>query len=131
MRLGRILTAFVVLLFGFVAVSPAYSAAAYTPLGDACSTAPNSATCQGRGNGSTNPLTGTNGTIMRIINIISVVGGVAAVIILVVTGIRMAASQGDAKTISETKKAIIAVLVGLVVLGIARLLVSLIVKGVM
>ena len=129
-KMARIAVSFGLFL-GFVGFGPVgFAQGAYTPLNDACSTAPNSATCKSRGTGIENPVTGANGTIMRVINIISVIGGVIAVLIMIVAGIRMAASQGDPKAISEAKKAIVAVLIGLAVLATARLIVSLIIKGV-
>lgn len=117
----------IMLLLGVVAPAPLY---AYNPLDDACSGAgSDSATCKTAAP-TKNPLTGKNGTIMRVANIMALFGGVAAMFILVINGIRYATSTGDAQTVSQAKKGIIAALVGLVVIALARVLVALVVKGV-
>ncbi len=130
----RLLT---ILVFCAVVLGLAYSflpgvaSAAYDPFKQACSAsgANGSVVCQ-TSPVTKNPLTGTQGTLTRIANIVALIAGVAAVVMIVISGIRYSTSSGDSKDISEAKKGIIAALIGLVVIVIARLLVSLIAKGV-
>lgn len=55
-----------------------------------------------------------NGPIQDVINILLYVAGIAAVIVIVVGGIRYITSDGDANQANQAKKAIIYAIVGLV-----------------
>lgn len=110
----------------FTAVLPSY---AYDPLSDACAGQSQSATCNSHGTGTTNPLTGTDGIILKVANAIAILAGAAAIIMLIISGIRYVTSNGDSQAISNAKRGIISALVGLLVIGIARVLVALVVKG--
>lgn len=74
-------------------------------------------------NGGTNGVYGTGGAILIAINIISIVGGVAAVIIIIISGIRLAVSGGDTNQVNSARNSIIYAFVGLVVISAAELIV--------
>jgi hypothetical protein len=90
------------------------------PLSVACSQTPDSDVCRSRATTAQNPISGTGGILIRASNIIAVVTGVAASIMIIIAGIRYTMSQGDAKSVSGAKNQIIYSLVGIVVVILAR-----------
>ncbi|HEY1835815.1 MAG TPA: pilin [Candidatus Saccharimonadales bacterium] len=68
--------------------------------------------------------TGTiNQTLKNVVDLLSAIAGVIAVIMLIVGGIKYITSSGDASNISGAKNTIIFALVGLVVVALAQALV--------
>lgn len=57
------------------------------------------------------------------INTVSYIGGAAAVIILIVSGIRMIVSNGDSNAVTESRNGVIYSLVGIIVIIFAQTLV--------
>lgn len=85
-------------------------------LGPACQgAAADSAVCQ-QGQGVTqNPLVGANGIITRVTQIIVMVVGFAAVLMIIISGFRYITSAGDPTGVNGAKNGIIYAVVGLVV----------------
>jgi uncharacterized membrane protein len=81
-----------------------------------------SAVCQDSNpaHGTGNPLLGPNGTIRKATTILSVIAGVVAVIIIVICGLRMVVSGGDAARVKQAREGIIYALIGLVVIILAQ-----------
>ena len=89
------------------------------------------AVCQGLGS-----VTGDNGcvadvddadvdsTIQTVINILSLVGGVIAVIMIIIGGIRYVTSSGDSGSTASARNTIIYALVGLVIIALAQVIVQ-------
>ncbi len=71
-------------------------------------------------------LFGPDGVITKIINIFSVVLGVAAVIVIMISAIRFISSNGDPATISSARSAIIFAIIGLVVAAVSQAVVQLV-----
>lgn len=67
-----------------------------------------------------NPITGTEGVILLVANVLAIISGVIAVIIMIVAGITMMTSSGDAQKIKNSRNAIIYAIVGIVVVVLAR-----------
>src|ERR1700691_1844063 len=88
----------------------------------------NSAVCNGKSN--TDPLTGTNGVILKITNIVAIVAGIAAVIILIIGGLRYVTSGGDSGSVASAKSTIIYALIGLVVIALAKTIIAYVVSKV-
>jgi hypothetical protein len=65
-------------------------------------------------------ITGPNGTLGRVADLLTVVVGIAAVIVIIISGFRYALSNGDANAITAAKNSIIYALVGVVVTILAR-----------
>lgn len=114
-------------LFGLISLQPAI-VAADDPLfnGDGnsklCSgDAVSSAVCQDRTD--KNPLTGSDGLLIKIANIISWVAGAAAIIVILVSAIRYITSGGDAGKVSSAKGALINATIGLIVIILSRTLI--------
>lgn len=101
----------------------------YDPFGNACSSSGANSTVCNTQNASKNPLTGSNGTLLKIANILAVIAGVAAVIMIILAGFRYVTADGDDQAISNAKKSIIGALVGLIVIVLAKFLVTMVAKG--
>jgi hypothetical protein len=87
-----------------------------------------SATCAART--SDNPLTGTNGTLYKISLIVSVVAGVVAVIVILLSGYRYITSGGDSQKAATAKNTLVGALVGLAVISLAQLIISTVVRSI-
>lgn len=71
-------------------------------------------------------LFGPEGVITKIINIFSVILGVAAVIVIMISAVRFITSNGDPATISSARSAIIFAIIGLVVAAVSQVVVQLV-----
>jgi hypothetical protein len=81
--------------------------------------APTSAYCN-ETNNTTNNITGTGGIILKAVNIISIIAGVAAVAVIIIGGLRYVLSGGDSNATKGAKDMIIFAIVGLVVIVAAQ-----------
>lgn len=84
--------------------------------------------CKNKGDGGSNdqgknPILGPNGILTKVISILSIGAGIVAVIIIIVSGLRIATSNGDSNTIASARQSIIYSLVGLVVVVVAQIIV--------
>lgn len=75
-----------------------------------------------------NPLFGKDGVVTKGVNIFTLVVGVIAVIMMLVSGVRFVLSAGDANTTTSARNGIIYAVVGLVIVVLAQLIVSLVLK---
>jgi hypothetical protein len=64
-----------------------------------------------------------NNTIKRVVNIFSVIAGIAAVFMVIIGGFRYVTSGGDPGTVSSAKKTVLYALIGVVVVAMAQTLV--------
>lgn len=76
------------------------------------------------------PLTGNNGVIVKAANIFALVAGIAAVIIIIIAGINFIMSSGDAAKTGRARETIIYAAVGIVVIVLARTIITFIVSRV-
>lgn len=110
-------------------------AAAWDPFGGAgCDGAGSTSTvCNDAKNQQThpnqNPLTGSDGLLLKIANIIAVIAGVAAVIIILLAGLRFIQSGGVSEDVAGARRAIVYASVGLVIIVLARTLLGLILNA--
>ena len=74
------------------------------------------------------PITGPNGIIMKIANLVAFVAGTAAVLMIIFAGFRLIKSGGDSSKVTVARETIIYSLVGLVVIVAARLIVGLVIS---
>jgi hypothetical protein len=63
-------------------------------------------------------------------NILALVAGIAAVIMIIVAGIKFITSQGEPSAVGEARKTIIYTAVGLVVIVLARTIITFVVSKV-
>ena len=101
-------------------------ALAVDPLAAACSTNPTSDTCNY--NSATNPLTGTNGTLYKITTIVATVAGIAAIFVIIVSGVRYMTSGGDTQKVAAAKRTLIGAIVGLVIIVLAQTIITFVVR---
>lgn len=76
-----------------------------------------------------NPLTGTDGVIMKIANIFALLTGVAAVVAILIGGFEYVRSGGESSKINKAKNTILFAVIGLVVVVVARSLVALLIDA--
>jgi hypothetical protein len=115
-----------IMFAGGMAAQPAY--AQYNPFDKACTgDAAGSAPCRTK---SDNPdsITGSNGVIIRVTNIIAMIAGIAAVIVMVVYGIMIVVSYGESGKVTQARNAIIGAAIGLVVIALARTIIVFVVN---
>jgi hypothetical protein len=74
------------------------------------------------------PIYGSGGIFDNITNIISIIAGGAAIIILLVGSIRFITSGGDANKVSSAKSTIVGALIGIAVIVLARTLINYVVN---
>lgn len=86
----------------------------------------NSAVCNSKE--TTNPLTGDNGLIIKVTNIVALVAGAAAVILIVIGGIRFMTAGGDSQKITDARKTVTGALIGIAVIVLARTIIVFVVK---
>lgn len=115
-----------VLALLFLMITPATAFAAYNPLGqvDCRGQARSSAVCQ---TDAGDPINGRNGVIRRATRIIAIVAGAAAIIVMVLGGIRYITSGGDPSQVSQAKRTIIFALVGLIVIAASQSIINFII----
>jgi hypothetical protein len=110
-----------VVMLGVVFSRPAY---ALDILGPNCGgAAAQSAVCQDR-NVKGNPIYGQGSILAEVINILALIAGVIAVIVIIISGLRYILSQGDPNSIASAQRSLIYALVGLAVAALARSIVA-------
>jgi len=102
------------------------TALAYNPYnGVDCTKSPNnkadsSAICNA---GNKNPLSGPDGAIADITNIVSYVAGGIAVIVVIVGSLRYITSGGDPGAVKKAKDSVLYALIGIAVIVLARIII--------
>jgi len=85
-----------------------------------------SAVCQSKTNN--DPISGDNGILLKVTNIIALVAGIAAIIIIIISGINFMTSGGDSAKVASARSALIGALIGIAVIVLARALITYVVK---
>lgn len=80
----------------------------------------NSAACSTQRTPNENPVTGPNGIISKVANIIAAVGGVIAVAMIVYGGLQLILSGGESQKVASGRNIIIYSAIGIVVIVTAR-----------
>jgi hypothetical protein len=124
-------------LLTLAAPGAVYAAGLNTVAQTAAPTASKTAVCDGLSqvNGGTGNSCDPNGATTNIggivrsgLNIFSIVIGIAAVVMIMVGGFRYITSGGDSASVASAKNTILYALVGLVVAGLAQIIVQFVVK---
>jgi hypothetical protein len=125
----KVFTALLLLSIMFISLLAPHYAIAFDPFSKVCNEgdAVNSSVCTGRGSG-TNPITGTDGVITRVANLLSIIGGIIAVIIIMLAGLKLITSTGESQKINEARNAVLYASIGLVVIVTARLIIELVLR---
>ncbi len=74
-----------------------------------------------------NPLTGTNGLIMKVTNLIALIAGFVAVMMIVLAGLRFVQSGGSSDDVAAAKRMLIYSMVGIVVIVLGRVIIGFII----
>ncbi len=110
------------LIFSCVAL-PAASAVAYDPLNEACQVGGNnsgsSAVCTDK-NKTADPVSGPNGILYKVTRIVANVAGIAAVIMVLLSGFYFITANGEASKVASAKSALIGAVVGVVIVLTAQ-----------
>ncbi len=122
----------VVVLLGASFLAPA---ALVTSPAFAAPSASEAAVCDGVGasSGSSGCSTGgksLDNVIKFVINLLSLIGGLAAVIMIIVGGLKYITSSGDPTNINSAKNTILYAIIGLVVIALAQIIVKFVLKKV-
>jgi hypothetical protein len=78
----------------------------------------------------TNNISGSDGIVLRAANLIAILGGIAAVIMIILGGFNMITGGGDSSKVGTAKKTIVYAVVGIIVISLSRLIVGFIVTRV-
>lgn len=114
------------LLFLFLPAS-AEAAGKVDIFNDVCKQQPQSSVCTDAKNGKTgNPVYGPDGIITKIVNLLSIIVGVAAVIGIIVAGIRFITSGSNPQDANNARELVIYSVLGLLLAAIAQILVRVI-----
>lgn len=116
------------ILIAVMAVLPIFGTATVfadssNPLNAACQTnslTRASAVCQqSQSQGTTNPIAGPNGVISKAANIIASIAGIAAVIMIIVSGFSYVTSAGNTESATKARQRILGAVIGLVIVALA------------
>lgn len=110
-------------------VIPAGTAAAYDPLSDACQ-AGGDATSSSACNGTHGVVGDPNQTLRKVTSIIALIAGIAAVIMIIISGLFFVLSNGDAQKAATARTSLIGAIVGLVIIVAAQSLILFILRKV-
>lgn len=117
----------------FLVATPGIALAAGQPFGGInCSEAPNSAVC--KENTNKNPLTGNNGLLIKIADIVAYFAGAIAVIMILVGSFRFVTAGSDVSKsgrpdddVENAQRTIVNALIGLAVIVLARTIINFVV----
>lgn len=114
--------------------STAFAAANPNPVSAACQAQGGagkaSAACDPGSNTGKDPISGSGGVLEKTTIILATIGGIAAVIIIIIAGLGMVVSDGDASRVAGARRAIIGALVGVLLIAVAASIVTFVVSKV-
>lgn len=124
MKFRRLISFLVGVGLTLAVLAPTRFTIAYTgPFDTACSGNATATVCQEKQQSQTltdNSIYGPNGIITKIARLLSLVIGVAAVVMIMVAGFKFITSQGDANQVASARNTAIYAGVGLVVVALAQ-----------
>ena len=127
-RLATITALSMVIVLGFVAFPVTHAAAAFDIFGGSCNdpSGTSSSVCSTarQSNPSNNPLTGQNGLILKVTDILALLAGVIAIIVIIVAGFTLITSGGEPAKAKSARTAIISAVLGIVLILLARTILS-------
>lgn len=124
-RIRLAIAALLLFSIGFAVASPAF-ASADSPKATVCSTLGSGGDCGTTPNNSVDP----NSVVRAVVSILSWIVGVASVVMIIISGLRMIIANGDSSKIASARNGIIYALVGLVVAVSAQAFVHLVLSRV-
>lgn len=127
--MNKIAATFASLLLALFCFMPATVSAQNTIFKNVCSDSANSSSpvCKdekSQQNSDSNSFYGANGILMKATNIVTIVVGIASVIMIIVGGIKYATSSGDSGNVNSAKNTILYAIIGLIIAMVARSIVG-------
>jgi hypothetical protein len=117
----------------FIGGLPLATIAAQAPAVDPSNTTKQ--VCEATGNtspacnqGSDNPISGSNGIILKVVQLILIGAGVISVLMIMLGGWAYVTSQGDPQKLKGAKDTILYAIIGLVIAGSAQAIISFVFK---
>ena len=129
MKKIKFIAALLVVSFSVAFFQICITHAAYDPVGAGCQAAGNETTGPVCGAADEDPVSGSNGIINTVANIIAWAGGVIAIFMIIFSGFRFITAGGDSGKVASARNTIIYAAVGLLVIVIARVIVSLVISN--
>lgn len=105
-----------IVAFSFLIIFTVPTAFAYDPFEGACPNA-EAAVCNVDNE---DPISGTNGLLANIANIVAYVAGAASIILIIVAAIRFITSGGDPGGVKKARDTIVYALIGIAIVVLAR-----------
>lgn len=124
--LSGLLITIVVALVPIFGLNSLVSAETFDPLQNTCSNAVNADDAQAICDNSKtpgDPVNDDNGIIVKLANLLAFAAAIIAVVVVIVAGITMMTSDGDAGKVASSRNAIIYTVIGLIVIVTARTIV--------
>ncbi len=118
-RLALLLTTLLCLTIPAVAFAASQP---FNPLGDACTSDTGAKVDASACNvdSTKDPLTGPNGILKKVSLFIAVLGGIVAVVLLIISGFRYVLANGDAQKAAQARSSIIGAVVGIIIIATAE-----------
>lgn len=128
-KLALIILSFTLLFVGSLA-TPAYAAFNGDPLNQACTeTGVDNPACNSAASQGTNdPIAGPNGLIRTVANIVAMIGGIIAVVFIVIGALGFITSGGDSQKAATARSRVLSGVIGLVIIALAWAIVSIVAK---
>jgi cytochrome bd-type quinol oxidase subunit 2 len=118
-----LLTGIILSMSSLSFVGPQLHAQTLDPKGQACEALGVAGSGASGGNCTSAPGPDVNSTLKLGINVFSLIVGVAAVIMIIVGGLKYIISQGDSNNINSAKNTILYAIIGLVVVALSQVIV--------
>ena len=127
MSMGAVIRSIVVAAVAFSLLTIPVVSAATDPFQDACDLPGTSEADACQSKPGDNPISGPTGILMTVTNVVALLAGVTAVIIIIIAGFQFVFSSGDPQKAASARNAIIYAAVGLVVIVVARSIIAFVV----
>lgn len=114
----RILTALTTAFIGFMVFLPVVAAAQFDPFNGVCNGVTDSTVCEDSNvaqSPGSNAIYGRDGVLTKAANIVSIVVGIASVIMIVVGGFKYVTSGGDSGQATSARRTVMFAVVGVLV----------------
>ncbi len=121
----RLLLALITMLALTFIIVPTTSAATDVFKGPCSGAGATSAVCQGRS--TSNPLVGPDGLLLKVTRIVGIIAGAAAVIVIIISGLRYILSAGDSTAAKTARNGLIYAVAGLFVIILAQAIIGFII----
>lgn len=120
------LISFIATLSIFIYLVPAGKAGAVDIITPGCQNTPDAAVCKDKNPGTTsdNAILGPNGLLTKGIQIFAIIVGIISVIVIMIAGLQMITSGGDADAAAKARKGILYGVIGLLIVLLAQAIVS-------